>query len=59
MLAHVGLIPSLRNKSYGTGVIAAHPCKKQDWAPSVEMPQIEMVKGEPPPISLSKDRSSN
>jgi hypothetical protein len=52
-----GLIPSLRNKSYGTGIIAAHPCKKRkDGAPSVEMPHIQMVKGGPaaPPFSMAR-----
>jgi hypothetical protein len=46
-----GLIPSLRNKSYSTGIIDAHPCKKRkDGAPSVEMPHIEIetVKRGPP-----------
>jgi hypothetical protein len=44
------LIPSLRNKSYSTGIIDAHPCKqkRKDGAPSVEMLHIEMVKGGPP-----------
>ena len=49
MLAHVGKIPALRNKSYSAGIIDAHPCKKRkDGAPSVEMLHIEMVKCGPP-----------
>ena len=45
------LIPSLRNKSYSTGIIDARPCKKRkDGAPSVEMLHIEMVKVGHPPL---------
>ncbi len=49
-----GLIPSLRNKSYSTSIIDAHPFdrlradswkKRKDGEPSVEMLHIETVKG--------------
>jgi hypothetical protein len=52
-----GLFPSLRNKSYSTGIIGAHPfdklragsCKKRkDGTPSVEMLHTDMVRGGPP-----------
>jgi hypothetical protein len=46
-----GLIPSLRNKSYSTGIIDAHPCKKrktQGWGTPVEMLHIKILKGGPP-----------
>src|SRR5580698_8526581 len=43
-----GSIPSLRNKSYSTGTISAHPCnKRKGGAPSVETLHIDCGYGWP------------
>jgi len=59
MLAHVGLFPSLRSKSYSPGIIDARTfgklragsCKKRKGTPSVEMLHIDTVKGGHPPVT--------